>query len=84
MSRIASRFGVEYVNAINTLVLLLPGASITYQGDELGMKDIELSYEDTKDVVGRRAGPVSITSPSDCLLWLRTSQQVCVLDCKFI
>ncbi|KAM4772036.1 amino acid transporter heavy chain SLC3A1 [Rhinophrynus dorsalis] len=38
-SRIASRVGREYVNAINMLLLTLPGTPTTYYGEELGMED---------------------------------------------
>ena len=31
LSRVASRFGVEKVDIFNTLLLMLPGASVTYQ-----------------------------------------------------
>lgn len=34
------------------LVMILPGASVTYQGEELGMTDGEISWEDTVDPWG--------------------------------
>lgn len=40
-SRIVTRMGgKEYLNAINMLLLTLPGTALIYNGDELGMKDV--------------------------------------------
>lgn len=48
--RVASRLGnSKLVDAWNTLLLLLPGTTITYQGEELGMEDGNISWEDTED-----------------------------------
>ncbi|XP_068145403.1 maltase A1 isoform X1 [Drosophila tropicalis] len=47
--RAASRYGQEHIDAMNMLVMILPGASVTYQGEELGMTDAEISWEDTVD-----------------------------------
>ncbi|PIK38838.1 putative alpha-glucosidase [Apostichopus japonicus] len=47
--RISDRLGAKYVRAINTLNLLLPGTATTYYGEELGMENIYVSYEDTQD-----------------------------------
>ncbi|KAJ8732987.1 hypothetical protein PYW07_015586 [Mythimna separata] len=48
-SRLASRYGVKRVDAMNMLALILPGITITYQGEELGMTDGFVSWKDTKD-----------------------------------
>lgn len=32
--------GKEYLNAINMLLLTLPGTALVYNGDEFGMKDL--------------------------------------------
>lgn len=48
-SRIASRLGEDRIDAINMLLLTLPGISVTYQGEEIGMKDVWISWEDTVD-----------------------------------
>ncbi|XP_077193498.1 amino acid transporter heavy chain SLC3A1 [Paroedura picta] len=39
-ARIASRFGKEYINVLNMLLLTLPGTPTTYYGEEIGMEDI--------------------------------------------
>ncbi|XP_049866375.1 maltase A1-like [Pectinophora gossypiella] len=48
-SRMASRQGTDRVDAMNMLALLLPGVTITYQGEELGQTDGYVSWEETKD-----------------------------------
>ncbi|XP_017066177.1 maltase A3 [Drosophila eugracilis] len=50
--RAASRYGKEHIDAMNLLVMILPGVSVTYQGEELGMTDGEISWEDTVDPWG--------------------------------
>lgn len=47
--RVASRFGLERIDMMNMIDLSLPGASITYNGEEIGMKDVWISWEDTVD-----------------------------------
>ncbi|KAK7482546.1 hypothetical protein BaRGS_00026257 [Batillaria attramentaria] len=55
--RASSRIGVNYVDAMNVLLLTLQGTPTTYYGEELGMKDITVSFEDTQDPKGKRLGP---------------------------
>ncbi|KAH8355097.1 hypothetical protein KR093_005411 [Drosophila rubida] len=50
--RAASRYGLEHIDGMNMLVMILPGASVTYQGEELGMTDGQISWEDTVDPWG--------------------------------
>lgn len=49
--------GSKYANAINTLLLTLPGTATLYQGDELGMLDVPVTYEQCQDPYGKRFGP---------------------------
>ena len=44
-SRVVSRYGGDaaLVNAINVLLLTLGGTAFTFYGDELGMKDANLT-----------------------------------------
>lgn len=48
--RVASRMGGEHMIDIMEIVQLsMPGVSVTYQGEEIGMMDFDLSWEDTVD-----------------------------------
>lgn len=38
------------------MTLLLPGVSVTYNGEEIGMENTWISWEDTKDPQGCNAG----------------------------
>ncbi|KAL0849554.1 hypothetical protein ABMA28_013820 [Loxostege sticticalis] len=51
-NRVASRFSPELVDGINMIVLLLPGIAVTYMGEEIGMVDGYVSWEDTVDPSG--------------------------------
>ncbi|XP_001943317.1 maltase A1 isoform X1 [Acyrthosiphon pisum] len=55
--RVATRFGGEMVDAMNMLNMLLPGAAFTYMGEEIGMSDTVIRWEQTVDPRGRNAGP---------------------------
>ncbi|GAB0089227.1 hypothetical protein DMENIID0001_037400 [Sergentomyia squamirostris] len=49
-SRVASRLGPERVDLMNTVVLTLPGTSITYYGEEIGMRDFrDFQFWDSRD-----------------------------------
>lgn len=49
-SRVASRVGVEKIHMVNTVVLTLPGASVTYYGEEIGMEDNNgFEFTDSRD-----------------------------------
>ncbi|KAH8402287.1 hypothetical protein KR009_010983 [Drosophila setifemur] len=47
--RVGSRLGRDRVDMLNMLTATLPGASVTYQGEELGMTDVWISWKDTVD-----------------------------------
>nr|AJR29308.1 alpha amylase [Antheraea pernyi] len=51
-NRVASRFSPEMVDGINMIVLLMPGIAVTYMGEEIGMVDGYVSWEDTVDPSG--------------------------------
>lgn len=44
------------VDGLNSLNMLLPGVAITYQGEEIGMRDGYVSWEDTVDVAACNQG----------------------------
>lgn len=44
------------VDALNMLNLLLPGAAITYMGEEIGMVDTDVRWNQTVDPRGLNAG----------------------------
>ncbi|XP_065356848.1 maltase 2-like isoform X4 [Calliphora vicina] len=56
--RIASRFSSNSVDAINMLIMSLPGVAVTYNGEEIGMEDFrDISWVDTVDPPALNAGP---------------------------
>ncbi|XP_015432639.1 PREDICTED: alpha-glucosidase-like [Dufourea novaeangliae] len=54
--RLVTRFGSKRARAVTLMTLLLPGVSVTYNGEEIGMEDTWVSWEDTKDPQGCNAG----------------------------
>lgn len=64
-SRMATRYGPSLVDGINMIVLLLPGVGVTYMGEELGMVDGYVSWEDTVDPSGCNTNdPINYASSS--------------------
>ncbi|CAK1603626.1 unnamed protein product [Parnassius mnemosyne] len=49
-NRMPTRFRHNMVDGLNALNMLLPGVAVTYQGEEIGMRDGHVSWEDTVDV----------------------------------
>lgn len=47
--RLVSRLGEARVDLYNILLKTLPGISITYQGEEIGMTDLIISWQETVD-----------------------------------
>ncbi|XP_046415395.1 alpha-glucosidase-like [Neodiprion fabricii] len=47
--RVATRYSSEQVDAMNMINHLLPGVSVTYYGEEIGMENLWISWEDTQD-----------------------------------
>jgi alpha-glucosidase len=54
--RVATRFGENMVDIINALLLSLKGTAITYNGEEIGMTDGMVRFEQGKDPQGQNAG----------------------------
>lgn len=55
--RVAARFGTKRADQISMLAMLLPGVSVIYYGDEIGMEDRPFTYEETVDPAGCNMGP---------------------------
>ncbi|XP_076644631.1 maltase 2-like [Halictus rubicundus] len=55
--RVASRFGSQRADQITMLSMILPGISVVYNGDEIGMLDRNFTYSETVDPAGCNAGP---------------------------
>ncbi|KAL2720255.1 hypothetical protein V1478_010521 [Vespula squamosa] len=55
--RAPSRFGKGRADQLNMLSMILPGVSVVYNGDEIGMLDRDFTYEETIDPAGCQAGP---------------------------
>ncbi|XP_073813071.1 maltase A1-like [Musca autumnalis] len=47
--RVASRLGVNRADLFNILLQTLPGNAVTYNGEELAMTDVFISWEDSVD-----------------------------------
>lgn len=56
-NRVGSRLGTDRIDAINMIILTLPGISITYYGEEIGMTDQWLSWKDTVDPSACNSNP---------------------------
>lgn len=53
----ASRFDEKRADQLSMLVTVLPGVSVIYNGDEIGMFDRNFTFAETKDPIGCTAGP---------------------------
>jgi alpha-glucosidase len=62
--RVEERFGDGRGDAINMLVQTLPGIAVTYNGEELVMRDTYISYEDTVDPMACNQGPENYWPPN--------------------
>lgn len=60
----ADRFNEQLVDGLNMLILLLPGTGISYQGEEIGMTDTRIRWDQTTDVQGLNVGPSLYTTVS--------------------
>jgi len=57
VSRVASRVNnVKHTNAMNTLLLTLPGTPILYYGDEIAMTDVAETFAEVQDKYGKNFG----------------------------
>ncbi|RUS73006.1 hypothetical protein EGW08_019228 [Elysia chlorotica] len=56
-ARPATKYGPRYVDAFNMLLMTLKGTPTIYYGDELGMQDSSVAYEEAQDPFGIKIGP---------------------------
>ena len=54
--RLGSRFGEGNIDGFNMMSLMLPGVAVTYNGEEIGMTNTDVSWEDTVDPAGLNCG----------------------------
>ena len=54
--RLGSRFGPGNIDGLNMMSLMLPGVAVTYNGEEIGMTNTDVSWEDTVDPAGINCG----------------------------
>ncbi|XP_001851486.2 maltase A3 [Culex quinquefasciatus] len=54
--RVGTRFGKDRIDMMNMIIHSLPGATVTYQGEEIGMTDVFISWSDTVDPAACNAG----------------------------
>ncbi|XP_043479565.1 alpha-glucosidase-like [Leptopilina heterotoma] len=55
--RIATRYGAKKSDMVIMLSMVLPGFCVVYNGDEIGMVNKFLTWEETRDISGCNAGP---------------------------
>ncbi|EDS30629.1 alpha-amylase [Culex quinquefasciatus] len=55
--RLASRLGVSRADLYNIVLNTLPGIAVTYNGEELAMEDVFISWKDTVDPAGCNTNP---------------------------
>lgn len=71
--RVASRFGEERVDIMNTLVTMLPGTSVTYYGEEIGMYDSCAKFEsENHNLPAVACDPATTIHQAD---WVRSPMQ---------
>ncbi|XP_037934167.1 maltase A3-like [Teleopsis dalmanni] len=55
--RVGSRYGEQRIDIMNMIQMFLPGVSVTYMGEEIGMLDLDISWEDTRDPAACNSNP---------------------------
>ncbi|XP_057336099.1 alpha-glucosidase-like [Microplitis mediator] len=57
--RTGSRLNSRWIDQINMIAAVLPGVAIIYNGDEIGMIDRPMAWNETLDPAGINAGPLN-------------------------
>lgn len=60
--RVATRVGPENVDGLNMLVTLLPGISVSYNGEEIGQENGEVSFDQRQDNTANDPNTFAIVS----------------------
>ncbi|XP_011301861.1 maltase 2 [Fopius arisanus] len=55
--RVATRYGRKRADGFLMLAAVLPGTGVIYYGDEIGMEDRNMTFNETVDPAGCNAGP---------------------------
>ncbi|XP_018908637.1 maltase 2 [Bemisia tabaci] len=55
--RVASRYGIDMLDGLHMMQMVLPGTSVSYMGDEIGMEDTFIRWDQTLDPPALNAGP---------------------------
>lgn len=64
VGRIADRYGPDTVDALNLLTGVLPGVKIVYNGEEIGMRNAFIRWDQSVDPSGLLLGPEHYTEGS--------------------
>ncbi|XP_050545176.1 maltase 2-like [Daktulosphaira vitifoliae] len=62
--RVASRLSQDMVDPMNMLNMMLPGTAVTYNGEEIGMSDAYLRFDQTVDPWAKAFGPLNYNTVS--------------------
>ena len=65
--RLGTRFGAGNIDGFNMMSLMLPGVAVTYNGEEIGMTNTDVSWEDTVDPAGLNCGEEHFNVSTACL-----------------
>ncbi|EDV19500.1 uncharacterized protein TRIADDRAFT_51166 [Trichoplax adhaerens] len=63
-TRVAASFGRQYIDALNFIMMTLPGVPSSYYGEEIGMIDSTVSYAQTRDPLALLYGPTNYATVS--------------------
>ncbi|KAF5284654.1 hypothetical protein FQR65_LT13485 [Abscondita terminalis] len=55
--RVATRYGSQRIDGLNMIAMLLPGVAVTYNGEEIGMENGEVSWDQGWDPQGCNGNP---------------------------
>ncbi|MDX1711560.1 MAG: alpha-amylase family glycosyl hydrolase [Rhodovibrionaceae bacterium] len=74
VARVASRIGGDQARVAAMLLLTLPGMPTVYYGDELGMRDAEVSDANSQDPLAQRIAGRGRDGPRAPMAWSRRAE----------